>query len=328
MAASTDATYAGGLNRFCRFALEQFGLRRYQTLPYEEGQTVPVYLIKLFIVGSGKRYALSTIQGTLNALANWHRSRGIRLDAKSESEIKAVFRSEEIRRGVKPSASPRAKVGITPELLNLLISFLHHRAVTDNRHQVLYLRDSAAFTVGFFGMLRRSEIIALQVCDLTFGVLDGEAFAVLRVRSSKTDQVGKGVDIYLAAASRDDISILPQLQYWCALLRRLGFAESAPLFPAWDHARARLSDTPLRNGQALGDRLHLYFGQLTMAFPFLPLEASAYGMHSLRRGGATAAWENGIDRRLIMGHGRWRSDAIDVYLTASIIQRLRVSKNM
>ena len=198
VATSTDATYAGGLNRFCRFALENFGLQRYQALPYEEGRTVPAYLIKLFIVGAGRRFALSTIQNTLSALANWHRSRGLGLGPAVEAEIKAVLRSEEIRRGAKPAASPQVKVGITPELLHLLVSFLQHRAVIDTRIQLLYLRDSTAFLVGCFGLLRRSEIIALRMGDLTFGSLDGEPFAVIRVRSSKTDQAGRGVDVYIA----------------------------------------------------------------------------------------------------------------------------------
>lgn len=328
VATSTDATYAGALNRFCRFALENFGLQRHQALPYEEGQIVPAYLIKLFIVGAGKQYALSTIQGTLSALANWHRSRGVCLNSTSEAEIKTVFRSEEIRRGVKPAASPQAKVGITPELLHLLISFLHHRAATESRYRLLHLRDSSAFSVGFFGMLRRSEIVALRMGDLTFGSLDGEAFAVIRVRNSKTDQAGRGVDIYLANTSRDGLAIVTPLRYWHNTLHQMGFTDLHPLFPAWENIPPGLSFSPLRNGQTLGERLQVYLTQLRAAFPFLPLDVSMYGMHSLRRGGATAAWENGIDRRLLMGHGRWESDAIDVYLTASILQRLRVSKNM
>ena len=36
--------------------------------------------------------------------------------------------------------------------------------------------------------------------------------------------------------------------------------------------------------------------------------------HSLRRGGAQALRDAGVPRHLIKAHGRWASDAVDVYL--------------
>jgi hypothetical protein len=51
-------------------------------------------------------------------------------------------------------------------------------------------------------------------------------------------------------------------------------------------------------------------------------------MHSLRRGGTVAAWAGGMDIEKLKAHGRWRSDAIKAYLTASIEIKLSVTLSM
>ncbi|PNH01049.1 hypothetical protein TSOC_013085 [Tetrabaena socialis] len=48
----------------------------------------------------------------------------------------------------------------------------------------------------------------------------------------------------------------------------------------------------------------------------------------LRRGGAIAAAEAGVSPELIKLHGRWRSDAVDAYLQASLLMRLSVVGSM
>jgi hypothetical protein len=51
-------------------------------------------------------------------------------------------------------------------------------------------------------------------------------------------------------------------------------------------------------------------------------------MHSLRRGGTVAAWAAGMDKARLMAHGRWRSNAIKAYLTASLAIKLSVTQSM
>ena len=55
-------------------------------------------------------------------------------------------------------------------------------------------------------------------------------------------------------------------------------------------------------------------------------EPDAYGLHSLRAGGASAA---GVEDRLFKRHGRWRSEnAKDGYVKDSYESRLSVSLNL
>ena len=59
----------------------------------------------------------------------------------------------------------------------------------------------------------------------------------------------------------------------------------------------------------------------------LGMDPSAFGMHSLRAGGATAAAGAGVADRLFKRHGRWRSEsAKDGYVKDSLEQRLSVTK--
>ena len=60
------------------------------------------------------------------------------------------------------------------------------------------LRDSAAISVAFFCGLRRSEVAALRVSDVSFSE-DGSG--LLRIRRSKTDQFGEGSTLFLPTAA-------------------------------------------------------------------------------------------------------------------------------
>ena len=57
------------------------------------------------------------------------------------------------------------------------------------------------------------------------------------------------------------------------------------------------------------------------------LNPSLYGLHSLRSGGASLAASIGITDRLIMRHGRWRSEGSkNRYINESIDSLLRISR--
>jgi hypothetical protein len=59
------------------------------------------------------------------------------------------------------------------------------------------------------------------------------------------------------------------------------------------------------------------------------LKAVDFGLHSLRSGGATAAYSCGVSDRLFKIHGRWKSEqAKDGYVLDDIQKRLSVLKNL
>ena len=54
-----------------------------------------------------------------------------------------------------------------------------------------------------------------------------------------------------------------------------------------------------------------------------------YGLHSLRSGGASAAANFGVNDRLIMKHGRWKSVGIkNRYISEDLDSLLFVSRNL
>ncbi len=56
------------------------------------------------------------------------------------------------------------------------------------------------------------------------------------------------------------------------------------------------------------------------------LSSVSFSSHSARRGGATAAAARGVQRRLLMRHGNWRSDAVDIYIDDTLMDRLSVTR--
>jgi len=58
-------------------------------------------------------------------------------------------------------------------------------------------------------------------------------------------------------------------------------------------------------------------------------DASQFGLHSLRSGGATAAAAAGVQERLIQRQGGWRSEcAMKVYFQESLPNLLAVSRSV
>ena len=61
----------------------------------------------------------------------------------------------------------------------------------------------------------------------------------------------------------------------------------------------------------------------------LGLDKSKFGLHSLRRGGATQAANAGVSDRLFKKHGRWASEnAKDGYVEESVDALLSVSRSL
>ena len=55
-------------------------------------------------------------------------------------------------------------------------------------------------------------------------------------------------------------------------------------------------------------------------------QTALYGSHSLRKGGATAASAARVRMHLLKRHGRWKSDAVFIYIVDPLMARLEVSR--
>ena len=98
-----------------------------------------------------------------------------------------------LRRAHRSAIAPqRQSLGLTRNDVNAIVA-LKDRSL---RH----LRDAAMISVGFDGLMRRSEIVALKVSDVEWR--DGEIACII-VRRGKTDQVARGRVAWLTATSTE-----------------------------------------------------------------------------------------------------------------------------
>lgn len=148
-------------------------------------------------------------------------------------------------------------------------------AMTEHMQGIKGLRDRALLSLGFAAALRRSELVALNVADLSF-VPEG---LVITLRRSKTDQAGEGRKIGVP---------------W-------GRTAACPVraVRAWlDHTQ--VTDGPVflsvKKGGALGTRLsdHAVAEIVKTYAQAIGLDPASLSGHSLRSGLVTSAAKAGI----------------------------------
>jgi integrase len=98
------------------------------------------------------------------------------------------------------------------------------------------VRDRALLLVGFAGAFRRSEVVSLDVADVTFG---GDGL-IVQLRRSKTDQEGEGRKVGLPFGSNPLTCPVRALRAW---LDVAGIARG-PIFRPIDR-HANIADTRL-----------------------------------------------------------------------------------
>jgi site-specific recombinase XerC len=154
------------------------------------------------------------------------------------------------------------------------------------------VRDRALLLFGFAGALRRSELVAIDVEDVS----EDDAGLLIVLRRSKGDQEGEGAIRGLPYGSRP--ATCP-VRAWRAWLEASGITSGAAFRAVSKHEHMspkRLSD------RAIADMVKRRATQAGVAGDFAG--------HSLRAGFATEAYAHGTPELAIMRHGRWRSAAV------------------
>jgi len=220
-----------------------------------------------------------TLQRRVVALRQWHTSQGFN-DPTGHPLVKKTLTGIARQHGI-----PKVKA---PALT--LDAILHINHVLLEKSTCRNTRDRALVLIGFFGAFRRSELVAMQIQDITFH----KAGVEILVPRSKTDQSGEG---RTCAIPRGEGALCPvdALQDWLAYL-----GESGPVF-----RRITKTDEVLDAGFT-GQQVSLIIKRLAN---MAALEnANAYSGHSLRSGFATQARRQGADLVSIMRQGRWQSE--------------------
>jgi site-specific recombinase XerD len=225
--------------------------------------------------------AVSTLR-RLAAIAVLHRLAGFKdndLPTRSP-EVRTVWAG--IRR-VHGTAPQKVRAART-KVINALVARLGNRPID--------IRDRALLLIGFAGALRRSELVGLDVADITE---DDEGLRLM-LRRSKTDQEGETKTLGLPYGS--NLATCP-VRAWRAWKSAAGL-EDGPAFRAIT-----------RHGKIAATRL----GDRAVADMIARRALSAgldghFAGHSLRAGFATEGYAQGTPELAVMRHRRWRSPAV------------------
>ena len=148
------------------------------------------------------------------------------------------------------------------------------------------LRDRALLLVGFYGALRRSELVALDVDHVR---VNGRG-ADIHIRRSKTDQSGKGAVV----------SILRNGSDLCPVAALVAWKQAAGITAGALFVRIRRGQS--LTTERLSDRSVADFVKRYCAA--VGLESDLFAGHSLRSGLLTSAAEHGVDIRMLAQHAR------------------------
>lgn len=190
------------------------------------------------------------------------------------------------------------RLPITPSILSRLIRVLPALCQSDFEIHLF----KASFLVSFFGFLRLSEFTAKTKLGDNSRVLSYEDVTVLnsqslkiRIRFSKTDQVGHSTSLIINACS--DPILCPVK----AVSEFLIFRPNCP-GPLFRH----FNGEPLTSSQ--------FSVKLKQGIRLLGLCPKYYSSHSFRIGAATTAATAGMSDSGIKSLGRWRSNSFQLYI--------------
>ena len=235
--------------------------RALEALP-ARAEVVATYLASLAQAGK----ADSTIGRHLAAIGWQHRQRGHVPPTARDTRMVIADTLAGIRREARDRPSRRKAAIVAADLVRTMeaVRGIGSRAV----------RDRAVLALGLASALRRSELVALQLADLTL-VKEG---ARITIRSSKTDQDGEG--LMIAIPNGKAILPIARLKAW---LRVRGDAPGSLLTRF--AANAAITNLPMSD-RAIARIVQKYAG-------LAGLDPATVGGHSLRAGFLTEAARSG-----------------------------------
>ena len=244
--------------------------------------------------------APATIEQAVAAIRTAHRAAGHREQPDTEG-ARLVLRGH---RRARAAGGRRARQA-TPVTIESLRAMVEHC----DPDTVIGLRDRVALVLGLALMGRRSELVALELADVT-ETPDG--LEVL-IRASKTDQDALGAVVAIPPGQHADTDPVRLVRAWRARLAEHGHTSGRLLRSVTRHGRIGAS----LSADAVSDLV-----QAAAKRAKLP-HADTYSAHSLRAGGATAAYRAGAPVSTIAAHGRWAAGSPVVLSYIRAVDRWR-----
>ncbi len=233
--------------------------------------------VAAYIADCAGRLKSGSIQRRLNAIAEAHKAVGLETPT-SSGMVRNTFKG--IRRAIGTATVQKAPA-LTEDIRAMV-------AATDDG--LIGHRDRALILLGFAGAFRRSELVGLEVVDLSFN-RDG---LTVRLRRSKTDQEGQGRKIGLPYGANPETCPVRVVQAWL----ELAGVTTGPMFRSINrHGQVQTVGLASIDVARVVKKLAERAG----------LDPSKYAGHSLRAGHATSAAMAGASERSIMNQTGHRS---------------------
>ena len=249
--------------------------------------------------------AVASLKVARAAIVAAHRHAGVALDTTDRrlSMVMAGIVRTQAGRGTRQAAPA------VPDLLRRLLAALPAPNTPAAAAPALAARHRAMLLTGFGAALRRSEIVALTIGDVT----QETRGLMVRVRRSKTDQQGKGKRIAIWANHRDP-AFCPVAAFAAWMVFRRQAADLAPAGVAPCPAPADPDARPLFCGVTLGGRLtgramsdKIVARLIKQACGHAGLDPEKFSGHSLRRGLLTHAGDLQLPLVDVMRQSRHQS---------------------
>lgn len=268
-------------------------------------------------------YAVSTgsLQQTKKlAAAVAHRHRAILLESPTDHSGFAKLMTGISKKLSRPSTS---RVPITTDILTRMVDeYLLSDLEDGTTKNLLHWRTIWRVFMEFFGFLRWAEVKELRTADLTFT----ESHLRINVRRSKTDQVGRGAQVLVQREVDKSQHMYCPVHITEEYVKRLQYNGREGYLQPRIRSLVQGED---RIQVAEGDHQVSYstaIEQLKGCIAGLGIDSTGFGEHSGKRGGATAAANNGASRDLIRLHGRWKSPSmVDLYVDSTEESKTRIS---
>jgi site-specific recombinase XerD len=217
----------------------------------------------------------ATINRKLAAISKLHQLNN--LDTPTQHRIfRIVMEGIKRTKGIRQKQAPAFK-------LNILKQLLRDFDIVSNAN----LRNKAILLLGFTGAFRRSELVALNIEDLSF-TDDG---LIISMQKSKTNQYGDYEEKAIFYSPEAVLCPIRTLKAWILRLEK----ESSSLF-----VRVRKGDkitTDRLTDKTVNDLVKTYFG-------------NDFSAHSLRASFITIAKINGADDSEIMRQSKHKTSAM------------------
>ena len=274
--------------------------REIKPLPTQEQ-----YIVLFVIAGIQQGKSFSVIESTIMAIKYFHSISGFQLT--QTPLLKHALEAAKRLLG----RNPKKKEPVTVDMLKLMI-----KTLSMGKNSLKALRLITILIVSFTGFLRFSECQNLRRSDLKFFT----THAMIFIEKSKTDVYRSGHWLCLARL-KSGFCPVQTLELYC---KRINEGSNSHNFIF----RALTSKQTLRKSNKTISYSTI-LKEFKAIIDVLGFDKELYGLHSLRSGGVSSAANFGVKDRLLMKHGRWKSQNVkNRYISESMNSLLLVSRNL